>query len=162
MSMDTFAAVMTGKGTGAISTIQLFGGEASGVLEKIFKPAGARPAVLETGKVLVGSVCQGQRVIDQVTLGCEGPQKFAIHCHGNPLIVSDIMKLLEENSVEPVSYEHLQQKILTAGRDINSIALEGKLAIPKAKTLPGTKLIHNQINQGLNKTVKYWLENIEQ
>ena len=34
--MSLFAAVMTGKGTGAISTIQLFGKSAKGVLKKIF------------------------------------------------------------------------------------------------------------------------------
>jgi hypothetical protein len=38
--MSVFAAVMTGKGTGAISTIEVFGDTAEAVTKKIFNPAG--------------------------------------------------------------------------------------------------------------------------
>jgi tRNA modification GTPase len=159
---DTFAAVMTGKGIGAISTIQIYGGGAQAVLEKIFKSAGSGSVTFETGKILLGSICDGPQIIDQVTLGSEGLKGFAIHCHGNPLIVSDIMELLEKNNVELLNPEQLLQKILSADSDMNSIALEAKLAIPKAKTLKGTKLINNQISQGLNKTAQRWLDNVDQ
>ena len=50
--MTAFAAVMTGKGTGAISTIQVLGDTAEAVINKIFKPAGGKPAAYQTGKIL--------------------------------------------------------------------------------------------------------------
>ena len=39
---------MTGKGTGAISTVQVFGDSAEDVVKKIFKPAGTKPAKFKT------------------------------------------------------------------------------------------------------------------
>ena len=95
--MSIFAAVMTGQGTGAISTIQLFGDKANAILRKIFKPVSTKPATLELGQILLGAIHDGNRTIDQVTIGCEGENNFTINCHGNPLIVEMIMKLLQKH-----------------------------------------------------------------
>jgi len=161
MAGDVFAAVVTGKGTGAISTIQVFGDSAEAVLKKTFIPVGGKSASFEIGNILLGAITDNNETIDQVTVGCEDLNSFAIHCHGNPLIVSDIMRLLEKNNVKLTKAEQLLHKIFTENSDINPIAAEAKLAIPKAKTLEGTKLINNQISHGLNKTAKYWLDNID-
>ena len=48
--MSTFAAVMTGQGVGAISTIQLVGDSAKTVIKKIFKPVTAKPTESRMGK----------------------------------------------------------------------------------------------------------------
>ncbi len=93
--MNTHAALMTGKGTGAISTIEIFGDCALDVLRKIFKPVGTRPVQFKPGEILLGTICDDVETIDQITLGCEGPETFAIHCHGNPLIVEMIMLIFE-------------------------------------------------------------------
>ena len=69
--MNTHAALMTGKGAGAISTIQIFGDCARTVLQEIFKPAGTKPARFETGEILLGTICDDAEVVDQITLGCE-------------------------------------------------------------------------------------------
>ena len=66
--MSVFAAVMTGKGTGAIATIQLYGDTAKAILEKIFKPA----VEFKVGKIYVGKITDCDQTIDQVTIGCEG------------------------------------------------------------------------------------------
>ena len=158
--MSTFAAVMTGKGTGAISTIQLFGERPRAIIKKIFKPAGSKPAILKPGKIYLGTINNGSEIIDQVTIGCEGPHSFAINCHGNPLIVSEIMKLLAQHGATLIAAEQLLTKILTAGKFTNTIALEAKLAQPTARTIEGAKIIANQINAGLSKTAQRWLQNI--
>ena len=98
--MAAFAAVMTGKGTGALSTIQLFGAQAEAVIQKIFKPAGQKQANLQPGKILLGTIVDGGETIDHVTIGCEGPDTFAINCHGNPLIIEVIMELLQQHDVD--------------------------------------------------------------
>jgi len=158
--MNTFAAVTTGKGTGAISTVQVFGGSAEAVIKKIFKPAGTKPAKFKTGEILLGTIADGNETIDQVTIGCEQADSFAINCHGNPLIVADIMQLLQRRGATLLTAEQLLTKIISAQKPINTIAVEAKLAQLKAKTIEGTKIIANQIDVGLSKKAAEWLENI--
>ena len=159
--MNTYAAVMTGKGVGAISTIQVFGDKAESVIEKIFIPANNKPLELKPGKILLGTVSDGTKTIAQVTIGCEGVNNFVVNCHGNPLIVADIMQLLQTCGVELLTAEELLAKTLSAEKSINSVAIEARLAQLKAKTIEGTKILANQIEAGLNKKAKQWLQNID-
>ena len=157
--MTAFAAVMTGKGTGAISTIQVFGDTAEVVIKKIFKPAGEKPPTYQTGKILLGTIVDAQETIDEVVIGCEGPKTFAIHCHGNPLINEMIMQLLRQQGAELLTTDQLLTKSLAAQKHINTIELEARLTQPKAKTLQGTKIIEYQINSGISKKAAEWLDN---
>jgi tRNA modification GTPase len=151
--MSVFAAVMTGKGTGAIATIQLYGDSAADIIRQIFFP---KPAELTTGKIVLGVIKSGDKTIDQVTIGCENNNTYAINCHGNPLIVEEIMQLLQQQGVELLTAEQLLCK--TSARN-NTIALEAKLTLPKAKTIQGTQIILNQIDSGLTASAKNWLQN---
>ncbi len=151
---------MTGKSTGAISTVQVFGDSAEAVIKKIFKPAGTKPAEFKTGEILLGTIADGNETIDQVTIGCEQADSFAIHCHGNPLIVADIMQLLQRCGATLLTAEQLLTKILSVQKSINTIAVEAKLAQLKAKTIQGTKIITNQVDAGLSKKAAEWLQNI--
>jgi tRNA modification GTPase len=154
--MSTFAAVTTGKGTGAIAVIQLAGDLAETIIKKIFRPAGK---TFEPGKILLGTICDGSETIDQVTVGCEGPGLFVINCHGNSLIVADIMQLLQKNGAELLTAEQLLTKIFSAEKTLNTIAVEAKLALLHAKTIEGTKIIVNQVSTGLTKKIEQWLQN---
>jgi len=158
--MTVFAAVMTGKGTGAISTIQVFGNSAEDAIRKIFKPAATKPVKFKTSEILLGQITNGTNTIDHVVIGCEGPETFAINCHGNPLIVADIMELLQRYGAKLLTAEELLTKILSEEKHVNTIALEAKLARVKAKTIEGAKIITNQINAGLSKKLTEWLQNI--
>ena len=71
------------------------------------------------------------------------------------------MKLLEKNGATLLTAEKLRTKILSEQKGLNTIAIESKLALPRAKTLEGTKIIANQINNGLNKTAAKWLDNAD-
>jgi len=159
--MALYAAVMTGKGAGAIATVQVFGDAARGVLAEVFKAAGSKPTEFKTGKILLGSIVDGEKTIDQVTIGCEGAQSFAIHCHGNPLIVEMIMELLGGRGAELIGSRELLRRVLTAEESLNTIAIEAKLAQLNAKTLAGTKIIANQIDGGLTEKASEWLKNAE-
>ena len=160
--MSTFAAVMTGKGTGAISTIQILGDSAEAIINKVFKPISSKSVEFKTGEILLGTISDGSKVIDQVTIGCEDPDTFAINCHGNPLIVEMIMQLLRRHGAALLTTEQLLEKILTVKQPANTIAVEAKLAQAKAKTLQGTKIIMNQIDAGLTKKIRDWLENVHE
>jgi len=162
MAKNVFAAVMTAEGTGAISTIQLYGASAKSVIKKIFTPTGTkRQKKFQTGQIILGDIVDGDQTVDQVTIGCESAHSYTINCHGNPLIVADIMRLLENNGAKLIATEELFTKVLTDRKDINAIEAEVKLAIPKAKTLAGTKILTNQINFGLSEKARHWLDNIE-
>jgi len=49
-----------------------------------------------------------------------------------------------------------EQMLCKTSDDNNTIALEAKLALPKVKTLEGTKIILNQIDSGLSAVAKKW------
>jgi len=157
--MSISAAVMTGKGTGAIATIQLFGDNSKAILEKIFhvrrsdSEVGKPTVEFIVGKIYIGKITDDNQTIDQVAIGCEKPDTFTINCHGNPLIVEQIMRLLKEMGVELLTAE---QMLCKTSDDNNTIALEAKLALPKVKTLEGTKIILNQIDSGLSAVAKKW------
>ncbi len=155
--MGTYAAMMTGKGTGAIAIVQVHGPAAKSILRKIFKPTGAKKPQFKVGQILLGQITDGSRTIDQVTIGCEGPDTFAINCHGNPLIVEDIMKLLKSRGAELTTADKMLYRTLSLDGSLNSIAIEAKLNIPNAKSVEGTKILLNQIDDGLTKTTQHWL-----
>ncbi|MHC4842357.1 MAG: GTPase [Planctomycetota bacterium] len=156
--MSTFAAVMTSKGSGAISTIQLFGDSADKVIKKIFKTTYKKELILNSGRIYIGTVFDGNENLDEVTIGCDGLNNFSINCHGNPLIVSDIMKLLSGNKVQLVSAEQLLAKILKSQNQLNTIAVEAKIFGAKSLTIEGIKIINNQAEKGLAKTASIWLQ----
>jgi tRNA modification GTPase len=160
--MSIFAAAMTGLGTGAISTVQVFGASAQAVIEQVFKPKGTKHPAFKTGEVLVGAICDGNRVIDQVTLGCEGPATFAINCHGNPLVVEMIMQLLQRCGATLLTPEQFLAKTLMIQEPDNTIKVEAQLVQPKVKTLQGAKIVASQINAGLAQKARDWLSCINE
>jgi len=159
--MGVFAAVMTGKGTGAISSVQVFGDSAETIIKKIFKPTGKKKPTFEPGVICLGTISDGAETIDQVAIACEGPANFAINCHGNPLIVASLMQLLGRHGVKLVTAEELFTKILSAQKSTNTIALEAKLAQPKVQTIEGAKIIANQTDAGLSSKAAEWLQDID-
>lgn len=154
--MAAFAAVMTGSGAGAIATIQLCGESARAVLSEIFLSSGRGSPAFELGRIRLGHIVDGTEVIDQVTVGCEGPDVFAIHCHGNPLITERIMSLLQSRGVDVLAAGSALARTLSTERPADSIAIEAKLALTKVKTIEGARIIVAQIEGGLTQTVRRW------
>jgi tRNA modification GTPase len=154
--MTVLAAVMTGPGAGAIATIQLLGDSVPTVLQQMFVPSGSKPAGFETGRVLLGHIAD----VDQVTIGCEAPQAFGIHCHGNPLIVETVVKRLQSLGVQIVSARRLLSLTWRAQDPLGSIPVEAGLALTTTKTVAGAVLIHNQVHEGLAATALQWQQQL--
>ncbi len=159
--MSGLAAWLTAPGTGAIATIALAGDSAQAILRRVFHSSSRSAVAFEAGHILLGHITDGAETIDQVTIGCEGPDVFAIHCHGNPLIVEAIMKLLERHGVEPVSAEALFVRMLSWPEPPGVMALEAKLALTTVKTLEGARLIANQASAGLSQKAEQWRRQLE-
>lgn len=159
--MSVFAAVMTGPGAGAIATIQVFGDSAQTVVRTIFRRTEGKSCELTNGRILLGRIVDGEESIDQVTIGCEGPGSFAIHCHGNPLIVERIMRLLRRHGVAPVSAEQMLARMLMSRGREDSIGVEAKLALATVKTIEGAAILSNQVKAGLSWKVRQWREQLD-
>lgn len=159
--MSVCAALMTGPATGAIATIELFGESAESVLSQIFEPSGGPPPEFVPGRIWLGRIVDSDGPIDQVTIGCEGERVFAVHCHGNPLIVERIMQLLRQRGVTLCSAGELLAKTLATEGAKHPIAVEARLALTGVKTLAGARLIARQVEAGLSQAARQWLEDIE-
>lgn len=159
--MAPIAAVMTGPGAGAIATIQLSGETAETVLQGIFRRADGGPFELVAGRILLGDMVDGEQAIDQVTVGCDGPGEFAIHCHGNPLIVERIMELLQRRGVQPVQAEQLLARVLMEREPKDSIRVEAKSALATVKTIEGAHIVANQVTVGLGARVRQWQADLD-
>lgn len=157
---NCFAALMTAKTVAAISSIQLVGEKAGGILKKIFKPFGKKND-FSTGSILHGNIIDGEKIIDEVIIGCEAENSFSINCHGNPIIVENILEILKKHAVKITNAEDI---ILYTAREKfgdNVIAVETEISAQKAETLDGAKIIQHQTKMGLLQTAQWWLKHID-
>ena len=155
---ETRAAVLTGKGTAALATLQLYGSHAAQLIHSVFRSVSSQPATLDPGSILLGTIHDDGQSIDQVTVGCEDRNLFAIHCHGNPLIVEQIMELLQRHGATLLPAEQLLTDLWMDRGRLSAIAIEAKLILPRAMTLLGTRLLHHQIEGGLSRKITSWQE----
>ncbi len=164
----TQVGVLTSRGMSAIASVALCGVGARGVLGRIFQkgkteaPNGSEG--METsevdrvtavprfckGDVVYGSIVDGLRMVDEVLVGCEADDSFVIHCHGNPLLVEQIVRLCQSKGATLIDVEAFAFEQYTAGSK-NTIETEAKLAMQKSATLLGVKILKGQIDAGLSK-----------
>ena len=155
----TFAALMTAKSIAAISSIQVAGEGAAEILKGIFRPLG-KIAEFNEGNILHGFLFDGDRLIDEVVIGCEGENSFNINCHGNPLIAESILELLKKQGIRITEAGEVLALLGREKYGDNSIAIEASIAITQAATLEGAKIIQQQTKMGLLQTAEWWLKNL--
>jgi tRNA modification GTPase len=158
--MAVLAAVMTGPGAGAIATIEVFGTAAETVLRGIFTRKGGKPFELTTGRILLGSIVDNGETVDEVTIGCEGLHAFAIHCHGSPLLVERIMRLLRQQGVQPIPADQMLLHVMTAREPRDAVGTEARLALTTVKTVEGAALIMHQVTTGLTQKARRWRDSL--
>jgi tRNA modification GTPase len=154
MEKDSFvlAGVMTAKSAAAISCVQVVGDSAEEILKKIFKASKIQP-----GLILHGNIYDGDKIIDEVIIGCEAEDSFSINCHGNPIIVENILALLKKHGAKIVDAQEILAYQAHKKHSGNVIAVEAQIAIAQAATLDGAKIIQHQTKMGLLQTAE-WLE----
>ena len=125
--------------------------------DTIFKTHTNTPKLeLSEGSVLYGSIIDGDRVIDEVLVGCEGHNEFVIHCHGNPLLVEQIVTLLQSHGAELIDAERS-----SPCQSSNAIEAEARLAMRKSATLAGVKIVQAQTGGGLSQWAAQTLSSLE-
>jgi tRNA modification GTPase len=153
--MKTLAAVMTGSGTSAIATLEMLGPQAHGILSRIFTPCGPNPLACQIGTLRIGTLHDNQHPIDQITLGCEGQHHWALHCHGNPLIVEAVMALLKTQGVTLVTAPDIRAQQLS-DENLSTCQQEAHLAMAHCRTLLGARMLSHQIQGGLGNWALTW------
>ena len=143
---------LTARGMAAISSIALTGQGARAILDRLFN----RPAP-ERGTCVYGAIKGDSNVIDSVVAACEQPDYYVIHCHGNPLLVEQIVRqccrfgaILQQP--EDILFRRLRSESKTL------IEAEARLAMTTAATLEGVELFNQQITGGLSAWATGWME----
>jgi tRNA modification GTPase len=158
----TMVSVLTARGMAAIGSVAVAGDGAKEILRKVFRsynPA-SKTCGLETGGTVHGVIVDGQRVIDEVLVGCEGANRFVIHCHGNPLLLEQVIKLLQSHGAKLTDAEHLAFSQHQAASE-NLIEAEAKLAMQKSATLEGVRILQAQVDGGLSAWAQKTVESFE-
>ena len=166
-SEQTSVCVLTSPGMAAISSVALAGTGAQEILEKVFclsndtPPSllpGTPPSQLESFRISHGVIADGKQVIDEVVVGCEKDDTFVIHCHGNPLLVEQIVILLQSHGAVLTDAESFAEIQLRSSSK-TAIEAEARLAMRKSATLLGVKILQAQIDDGLSRWAQHHVDN---
>jgi tRNA modification GTPase len=167
------AGVMTAKSVAAISGIQVVGEGAEEIIHKIFTKMGTGtlpPLALRSKSqspffckwsILYGNIVDGDKIIDEVIIGCEGENSFSINCHGNPIIVENILELLKKHGAKIVDAQEILAYQACEKHGENAIAIESEISIAQAATLDGAKIIQHQTKMGLLQTAEWFAKHID-
>jgi small GTP-binding protein len=152
--------MLTGRQSAAIGSVALAGTQARPMLEKVFRTSRTSAADFRTGAVLHGLLLDGERTLDEVVVGCEADDYYVVHCHGNPLLTGQAVKLFERLGALPIETEaFLFERYRRESETL--IEAEAKLWMSKAATLTGAKVISSQLTEGLLPTAKRWLAELD-
>jgi len=157
---NCIASLMTARAVAAISGIQLIGAGSADIIKSIFRPAGKMNVDLSKGRILHGFIFDGGRDIDEVVIGCEDKDVFSINCHGNPLIVENILELLKTRGAKIAEPQEVLAFLGRQKYGDNTIAIEAGIALTQSATLDGAKIIAHQTKMGLLQTAQWWLKNL--
>lgn len=126
---DTVCAPASAPGKGAIAVIRISGPESAGIASGIFIPASSPDIPLKDRKertLYFGKIMDGDKVIDEVTAVIfKAPRSYTgedcaeIYCHGSPVIVADIIRLLIDNgAVQAEPGEFTKRAFLNGKMDL--------------------------------------------
>jgi tRNA modification GTPase len=167
------AGLTTAKSVAAISSIQLVGSGSADIIKSVFRSIDKKSIDISEGQILHGFIFDSDRDIDpaplniqinkercgidEVVIGCEGKDSFSINCHGNPLIVENILELLKKHNVRITEPQEILAYLGSQKYGDNTIAIEADIAITQSATLDGAKIIAHQTKMGLLQTAEWWL-----
>ena len=105
---ESIVSISTPPGMGAIAIIRLSGNDGIEIIERIFrrKKPGSDLQSVSAGKVVLGSIQDGDELIDEVLVTCfhaphsyTGEDVIEISCHGSVFIQERILQLILDHGV---------------------------------------------------------------
>ena len=147
----TIAAVSTPPGSGGISSIRISGGRAFEIVSGIFR-CRQKFEEIETHRVVYGKIVNdGGHTVDEVlVLKMKAPATYTkediaeIQCHGNPVIVSNILGLIFEKGAVPASPGEFTKRAFMNGR-IDLSQAEAVMDVINSATIKSERSAINQL-----------------
>ncbi|MDR1940877.1 MAG: tRNA uridine-5-carboxymethylaminomethyl(34) synthesis GTPase MnmE [Endomicrobium sp.] len=157
LNQDCIAALSSASGKSAIAVIRLSGETSFHIIEQIFQTK-PRADKSETDKsasdkqIKYGHIVDGKEKIDEVLCSFfkspntyTGEDLVEISCHGNPLIIGEILNLLYKNGARPAEPgEFTYRAFLNGKKDLTQA--EAVCALITSKTRTAAKAALNNVD----------------
>lgn len=144
--------LLTARKVAAIASVALVGKGAADLIKGVFSSAVPE---LEQSRYGIIKNPAGQ-TLDSVVVGCEKPDHYVIHCHGNPLLAEQIMQLFRQaGAVVQSPQDYALQEFRESSKTL--IEAEAKLAIAQAAALEGAMWLARQIDGGVAAWATGWI-----
>ncbi|MEJ7647099.1 MAG: tRNA uridine-5-carboxymethylaminomethyl(34) synthesis GTPase MnmE [Chryseolinea sp.] len=161
---DTIVALATGQGVSAIAVIRLSGKNAIAIVQSCFqgKDLSGQP----THSVHFGSIINGAKLIDEVLVTIfHEPHSFTrensaeISCHGSPLIVKEIIKVLLSNGARLAEPGEFTKRSFLNGR-FDLAQAEAVADLITAETANAHQAALNQMRGGFSREIRQLREEL--
>lgn len=161
---DTIVALATAQGISAIAVIRLSGTDSIGITDKVFK--GKKLAYQPTHTVHFGTLHDGERIIDEVLVTIfREPNSFTkensveISCHGSPVIVKEIIKVLLKHGASLASPGEFTKRAFLNGR-FDLAQAEAVADLINAETDNARQAALNQMRGGFSNQINNLREDL--
>lgn len=164
MFQDTIVALATAQGISAIAVIRLSGADAIRIVDDVFK--GKKLGDQPTHTIHFGTFRDGERTIDEVLVSLfKEPNSFTkensveISCHGSPLIVKEIIKVLLKKGARLAEPGEFTKRAFLNGR-FDLAQAEAVADLINAETDNGRQAALNQMRGGFSNQINQLREEL--
>jgi tRNA modification GTPase len=161
---DTIVALATAQGISAISVIRLSGKDSIDIAQKVFK--GKTLNDQPTHTIHFGNLVDGDKTIDEVLVAIfKEPNSFTkensveISCHGSPIIVKEILKVLLKNGARLAEPGEFTKRAFLNGR-FDLAQAEAVADLINAETDNARQAALNQMRGGFSKEINHLREEL--
>jgi tRNA modification GTPase len=161
---DTIVALATAQGVSAIAVIRLSGRDCIQLVDKVF--SGKRLEEQATHTLHFGTIKDENKIIDEVLVSIfREPNSFTkensveISCHGSPLIVKEIVKVLLKNGARLAEPGEFTKRAFLNGR-FDLAQAEAVADLINAETDNARQAAINQMRGGFSKEINHLREEL--
>ncbi len=127
---QTFVAVLTPAGRGAVATVSVRGPKAIEIVSRCFAPASGRPrSKLSPGEVVFGKLTVTENAPEEAVVGIVSPDEVEIHCHGGLAVTEAAVAAL---AAAGATRSDWRQWAMLA--ELDAIKAEAMTALAEART----------------------------
>jgi tRNA modification GTPase len=164
MNNDSIVALATAQGISAIAVIRLSGSDCIRLVDAVFR--GKRLEEQPTHTIHFGTIADGDKVIDEVLVSIfKEPNSFTkensveISCHGSPLIVKEIIKVLLKHGARLAEPGEFTRRAFLNGR-FDLTQAEAVADLINAETDNARQAALNQMRGGFSKQINQLREEL--
>lgn len=161
---DTIVALATAQGVSAIAVIRLSGKNSIEMTQKVFR--GKDLTTQPSHTIHFGTIHDGEKNIDEVLISIfKSPNSFTkensveISCHGSPIIVKEIIKVLLKNGARLATAGEFTKRAFINGR-FDLAQAEAVADVISAETDNARQAALNQMRGGFSKEIQHLREEL--